>query len=127
MLSIAIPDAKIKLDGFPTCAGDQRDGREVEKRGDLCALCGGKPANVEIIRRSMHRQIRTALRELLGCGNCREIPPNEVRCPWCAWVRGTIIGMAGIGEQIWGLEEFDEYLKIISVFDPGWQTRVDWR
>ncbi len=127
MMNIDIPEAPIKLNGFPTCAGPDNDKREVEKAGDLCALCGGKPASVEIIRRSMHRQMRTALRELLGCGNCKAIPPNEVRCGWCAWIRGTIMGMAGIGEQLWGCDEFDEYLKIISVFDPGWQKRVNWK
>ncbi len=124
MLNIIIPAAPIKLDGFPLCA--KKDKREVATEGGLCALCGGPPASLEIVRRSMHRQIRTALREILGCGNCKAIPPNEARCSWCAWVRGAIMGICGIGEQVWGLEEFDEYLKIVSVYDPGWQNRVKW-
>lgn len=126
MLNITIPDALIKLDGFPTCAGAQKDGREVEKKGDLCVLDGGKPASLEILRRSIHRQMRLALRQLLGCSKCKEIPPNEKRCEMCAWFRGAMCGMGGIGEQVWGVEEFAPYLKIVCVYDPSWQDRVKW-
>ena len=127
MLNIAIPEAPIKLDGFPLCSHPDGDGREVENHGDVCALNGGKPASMEIVRRSMHRQIQQGLRQLLACEKCKAIPPNEVRCTLCAWFRGAIMGMAGIGEQVWGCEEFEPYLAIICEFDPGWQNRVKWK
>lgn len=126
MLNITIPEAPIKLDGFPLCYGPDDDRREVENPGDLCAMCGGKPASVEILRRTIHRQARLGLRQVLGCRECKDIPPNEVRCTLCAWYRGVIMGIAGIGEQVWGPEEFDGYLKIICTYDPGWQNRVKW-
>lgn len=125
MLDITIPEAPIKLDGFPTCATG--DGREVEKRGDVCALDGGKPASLDMIRRTIHRQIRAALRQVLACETCKEIPPDKVRCQKCSWMRGAIVGMAGVGEQIWGDEEFTPYLEIICQYDPGWQNRVKWK
>lgn len=127
MLNIVIPDAPIKLDGFPTCAHPGRDQREVENVGDFCALDGGKPASLDIVRRAIHRQIRLSLRQMLGCATCARIAPSEVRCTLCAWFRGAIMGMAGIGEQVWGAEEFEPYLKIVSVYDPGWQKRVEWK
>ncbi len=127
MLNIDIPEAPIQLNGFPTCAGPENDGREVHSAGELCRMDGGKPASLDMIRRTIHRQIRLGLRQLLSCGKCKEIPPNEVRCSFCSWMRGAIMGMAGIGEQVWGDEEFAPYLKIISEFDPNWQKRVDWR
>lgn len=127
MLNITIPDAPIKLDGFPTCAHADNDGREVANAGDLCALDGGKPATLEIIRRSFHRQMRLGLRQILACRECKSIPPNEVRCSLCAWFRGAVMGMAGIAEQVWGDVEFMPYVSPISVFDPGWQKRVDWK
>jgi hypothetical protein len=127
MLNIEIPEAPITLKGFPTCAHPHNDGREVEKAGDLCALDGGKPASLEIIRRSLHRQIQQSLRQFLACEKCRAIPPNDIRCNLCSWFRGAIMGMAGIGEQVWGEAEFESYLKIVSVFDPGWQERVEWK
>ena len=37
------------------------------------------------------------------------------------------MGMAGIAEQIWGEDEFAPYMKIISIYDPGWQKRVQWK
>lgn len=126
MLDIAIPDAPVKLDGFPLCSHPHNDGREVHAAGDVCALDGGKPASLEMIRRTMHRQIRLGLRQILACSVCKEIPPNEIRCKKCAWMRGAVMGIAGVGEQVWGLEEFDPYMQIISVFDPGWQKRVKW-
>lgn len=127
MLNITIPDAPIKLDGFPTCAGPENDGREVHEAGEVCCLDGGKPASLEMLRRTIHRQIRLSLRQLLACRQCKEIPPEKVRCDLCSWYRGAIMGMAGIGEQVWGDEEFMPYLKIVSVHDPGWQKRVEWK
>lgn len=123
---IEMPTAPVKLDGFPTCAGPNNDRREVAKAGDLCALCGGAPASMEIIRRSMHRQIGLGLKMLLSCETCREIPPNEPRCQRCSWTRGAMMGMAGIGEQVWGQEEFDGYLRIVGTYFPGWQKLVKW-
>src|SRR5262245_34122398 len=106
-MNIEIPDAPIKTSGFPTCAHPQNDKREVENAGDVCRLDGGKPASMEMIRRSAHRQMRLGLRQILACRQCREIPPNEARCPQCAWFRGVMMGIAGLMEQVYGQEEFE--------------------
>lgn len=127
MPDIYIPDAPIKLDGFPLCAHPHNDGREVHAAGDFCALDGGKPASLDMIRRTMHRQMQLALRQILLCQTCKEIPPSDLRCGLCSWMRGALMGMAGVGEQVWGDEEFVPYLKIVADYDPGWQKRVDWK
>ena len=119
-----LPEAPIKLSGFPTCAHPSRDGREVEKAGDFCAQDGGKPASMEILRRSMHREIRMAIRQMQLCGDCAVIPINEIRCHRCTWMRGAAMGIAGVGEQLGWAEELEPYMRMIGHFDPGWQKKA---
>lgn len=117
-----LPDPPIKLDGFPTCAAG--DGREVEKRGDCCAQDGGKPASMQILRRAIHRQIRTCITRMIQCGPCSGIPLNGVRCPMCTWYRGGAMGIGGLAEQLGYAEELEPLMSMVGVLDPGWQTRL---
>lgn len=122
MDKLGIPEPSIRLDGFPTCA--RGDGREVETAGGLCAMDGGKGASLEMLRRTCHRQIRSALRQMILCGDCAAVSLAEIRCAKCTWCRGAIMGIAGVGEQVWGGAEFEPYLKGIATFEPGWQKKA---
>lgn len=117
-----IPEAPIKLSGFPTCKAG--DGREVESRGDFCAQDGGKSASPQILRRAIHRQVRCGIAQMQRCEECKGIPLADSRCKVCSWWRGGVMGIAGLAEQMGYAEEMIPYMEMISVYAPGWQDRV---
>ena len=112
-MNLTIPESPIKLDGFPLCT-DYDCPHEVGTKGQKCGLHGGPPAVIDIIHRTIHRQIRTSLRAMVGCDDCHYLSLDEIRCIRCCWYRGAIMGMAGIAEQLgWG-EEMIPYLNLIA-------------
>ena len=112
-MNVTIPDAPIKVHGFPLCTHHDCP-HEVETKGQACGLHGGPPATVDIIHRTIHRQIRTASWGMIDCPDCRYTALDDIRCIRCCWYRGSIMGMAGIAEQLgWG-EEMVRYLELIA-------------
>lgn len=118
-----LPEPPIKLDGFPLCAHPDGDRREVAAPGELCAQDGGQPATLEILRRSIHRQIRGAILEMKCCRRCEGLDLRDVRCAACAWMRGAAMGVAGIAELLGWAGEVQPLMSLIGIYDPGWQKR----
>ena len=117
-----IPMPEIELTGFLTCkAGDQH---EVNPGQGFCAMHGGTVLSLEGQRRTMHRQIRMAIRLMTKCQKCEGIPLKDLRCTACAWSRGAAMGVAGFAEVMGWADELVPYMQMIGHFDPGWQRRI---
>lgn len=117
-----IPDAP-----FDTKAPYHRcphDATEVAQPGQLCAPHGGPPATPEILRRIAHRQVRGSLRAMVLCSDCALTSLREPRCSKCTWIRGALMGMAGLLELLGCEKEFEPYVKLVAIYDPGWKDRV---
>lgn len=114
-----LPESPIELAGFPTC---KVCGREEAKNGAGCAMEGGPPLSTDGLRRSILRQIRSCIYQVMNCEKCKDKQLNAERCAWCAWLRGAAMGIAGIGEQMGWESDALPYMKMIAVYEPGWHA-----
>lgn len=112
-----LPEPPIELGGFPTCQVCQR---EESNKDAGCAMHGGQPLSIEALRRSLLRQMRSCVYQVMNCDQCTDKKLNEERCSWCAWLRGAAMGIAGIAEQMGWESDALPYMKMIAVYDPGW-------
>ena len=119
-----LPEPPITLSGFPTCAHPSQDGREVEALGDFCVQDGGKPASIEILRRAVHRQIRSAIIQMKKCHGCEVLELTDIRCSACTWCRGAAMGIAGIAGQLGWADEIKPLMAMIGIYAPGWQKKA---
>lgn len=120
MKNVGLPEPPIELAGFPAC---KVCGREERVRDAGCAMHGGEPLPLEALRRSILRQIRSCVYQVMECKRCSDKSLNEARCAWCGWLRGAAMGIAGIAEQMGWEKDAVPYMKMIAVFDPGWADR----
>lgn len=115
-----LPDAPIQVAGFPAC---RVCGREEMERGIGCAMHGGRPLDLAALRRSMLRQVRTAIQQMIDCQERGFRSVTDVCCPMCSWLRGAAMGIAGIAEQLGFESDMLPYMAVIGTLDPGWADR----
>jgi hypothetical protein len=121
-VSRILPAPPIELAGFPYCRQGCRT--EVRGEGDACAVHGGRPMDLPMLRRRIVRGVRFAVAEIIRCEKCSQIPLNEVRCPGCAWMRGGAMGAAGLAEDLGWEADVEPLIKMIGIHDPGWMEKA---
>jgi hypothetical protein len=119
MSKVTVPKAPIPVSGFPICAADYGCDYEVAEKGGTCAIHGGPPASLEMIHRSIHRQLKSCVSDMMGCLNCKGRLLKDTRCHRCNWMRGAAMGMAGLAEQLGWAEEMGPYLDLIALRRDG--------
>ena len=121
-LPVALPPPPFPLDGFPRCAFTGPTGiecrSEVLKIGDICGSHpGGTPVlDFGVLRRSIVRQIRTGVLFMQNCRYCASLGRalDEVRCGACGYMRGCILGIAGIAEEHGWAEDSRPLLDLVA-------------
>lgn len=119
-----LPTPTIKLDGFPICHGDRnRCTTEVSSVSSWCARHSGPPMGPSILRRTLNRQARTAVQNMIDCRDCEHINLNDIRCSKCAWFRGVAMGLTGIAEQNGWEGDVTPLMKMIAHHEPRWYEK----
>lgn len=97
---VNLPDPLIVLSGFPLCKGEGNTcPQEVQDDETLCPACGGPFLSPEIIKRTFLRQLRTAIRQILICEECKDKDLRGPRCLDCAFFSGAAYAIIGFMER----------------------------